>query len=118
MSETKTTSSKSFIAIWLFSLLLGWLGVDRFYRGNIGLGILKLVTFGGFGILALIDLILILTGSMKDKDGRQFDGYEANKNIAWIVSGILLTLCFWFGFFGGGFGGMMAGWGGMMGWGY
>lgn len=48
---------------WVLALLLsiffGSLGVDRFIMGHIGLGILKLVTFGGFGIWWLIDLILI-----------------------------------------------------------
>jgi TM2 domain-containing membrane protein YozV len=117
-SANISVSSKNFLAIWLFSLFLGWLGADRFYRGNLGLGFLKLVTFGGFGIWALIDLILILTGSMKDKDGRLFEGYEANKNIAWIVTGILAVLSFGFGVLGGAFGGMMTGWGGMMGSGY
>jgi TM2 domain-containing membrane protein YozV len=119
MSESNSSaSSKNFVAIWLFSLFLGWLGVDRFYRGNIGLGILKLITFGGFGIWALIDLILILTGSMKDKAGLPFAGYEANKNMAWIVTAVLVVLSFSFGVMGGAFGGMMNGWGGMMGWRY
>ena len=43
------------------SILFGSLGVDRFIMGHIGLGIVKLITFGGFGIWWLIDLILIAT---------------------------------------------------------
>ena len=42
----------------ILSILLGELGVDRFYLGYTGLGILKLITAGGFGIWWLIDLIL------------------------------------------------------------
>lgn len=45
----------------LLSFFFGWLGVDRFYMGHIGLGIGKLLTFGGFLVWALIDFILILS---------------------------------------------------------
>ena len=45
---------------------LGWLGVHRFYTGHIITGILQFLTFGGFGIWVLIDLIMIYTDSFKD----------------------------------------------------
>ncbi|HEX5442111.1 MAG TPA: TM2 domain-containing protein [Ktedonobacterales bacterium] len=54
----------------ILSILLGELGVDRFYTGSIGLGILKLITFGGCGIWWIVDIILIATGSYKDAQGR------------------------------------------------
>jgi len=50
---------KKWIIALLFSIFLGGLGVDRFYMGYVGTGILKLITFGGFGIWYLIDIILI-----------------------------------------------------------
>jgi TM2 domain-containing membrane protein YozV len=53
----------------LLSIFFGGLGIDRFYLGYIGLGILKLLTLGGCGIWALIDLILIATNKMKDANG-------------------------------------------------
>jgi len=62
-------SNKSFIATLLFCLLLGVLGVHRFYVGKIGTGILMLLTFGGFGIWTLIDFILIVSSRFTDEDG-------------------------------------------------
>ena len=47
--------------VWLFSFLLGYLGVDRFVRGQIGLGVVKLITVGGCGVWSLIDWIIALT---------------------------------------------------------
>ena len=46
---------------WVGTFLFGGIGVDRFMRGQIGLGILKLLTVGGAGLWALIDWIIALT---------------------------------------------------------
>lgn len=53
----------------LLSFFLGGLGVDRFYLGYTGMGVLKLLTGGVFGVMWLIDLIQIILGSLKPKDG-------------------------------------------------
>lgn len=44
----------------ILSIFLGYLGIDRFMIGDIGMGILKLVTFGACGILMVIDWFLIM----------------------------------------------------------
>lgn len=61
---------KEWIVALLLSVFLGHLGIDRFYLGYIGLGILKLITFGGCGIWWLIDLILIAADQLKSADGK------------------------------------------------
>lgn len=71
---------KSFLAAWALSLFLGVIGVDRFYLGKVGTGILKLLTIGGFGIWYLIDLILILANVTKDKEGKKLQGYDEKNN--------------------------------------
>jgi TM2 domain-containing membrane protein YozV len=43
----------------ILSVLLGGWGVDRFYVGDIGMGLIKLFTLGGCGVIWLIDLFLI-----------------------------------------------------------
>lgn len=70
MENTQAVSDKGFTAALLLSIFLGGLGIDRFYLGYIGLGILKLITGGGLGIWWLIDIILIATGKLGDKQGR------------------------------------------------
>ena len=58
------------LTLVLLSFFLGALGVDRFYTGHIGLGVLKLLTVGGCGIWALIDFILAVCGKFRDSDGK------------------------------------------------
>lgn len=60
--KNKTTAA-------LLSFFLGALGIDRFYLGYTGLGVLKLLTGGVFGIMWLIDFIRIVIGNLKPKDG-------------------------------------------------
>lgn len=88
---------KDFVVAWLLALFLGFLGVDRFYRGFIGLGILKLITCGGAGLWTLIDLLIIIFTGGRDSTGQQLAGFEKNKKIAWIVTPIVLVIGLIFG---------------------
>ncbi|MBR0206660.1 MAG: TM2 domain-containing protein [Clostridia bacterium] len=48
----------------------GFLGVDRFYLGYVGLGLLKFFTGGGLFVLYILDIVKIAKGTMKDRYGR------------------------------------------------
>ncbi len=71
LSGVKTKGGKDWLVALLLSIFLGSLGIDRFYLGYIGLGILKLITIGGFGIWWLIDVILIATNKLNDSEGKE-----------------------------------------------
>ena len=62
-------SDSSWLVALILCILLGWLGIHRFYVGKAGTGILMLLTGGGFGIWWLIDIILIAVGGFTDKGG-------------------------------------------------
>ncbi|OIJ63563.1 NINE protein [Streptomyces mangrovisoli] len=68
-------SDKSKIVAGVLQLLLGGLGVGRFYIGNVGIGLAQLFTCGGFGIWALVDGIIMLTSdNQTDAQGRILRG--------------------------------------------
>jgi TM2 domain-containing membrane protein YozV len=69
-------SPKSRLAAALLCGLIGALGIHRFYVGKIGTGILMLITLGGLGIWQLIDFIIIVVGSFKDKQGRVLANWQ------------------------------------------
>lgn len=69
----RTMATKNKLTAILLSIFTGGLGIDRFYLGYTGLGVVKLLTMGGFGIWALIDLIMICTGSLRPADGSPWE---------------------------------------------
>ena len=78
---------------------LGTFGVHRFYNKKIGTGILQLLTLGGLGIWALIDLVLILLNKFKmsEKENTSNDqNFEKSKK-DWLIT---FSLCWTLGLFG------------------
>lgn len=92
VETSPTDGERSYMVATMLSLFLGYFGVDRFYMGQIGRGLGKLFTLGGFGIWYMIDLVLIATGASKDGDGRTLVGYERSHKTAWIIIAALWLL--------------------------
>jgi TM2 domain-containing membrane protein YozV len=46
------------LTILLISFLAGYFGLDRFYRGEIALGVIKMITCGGLGVWYLVDVAI------------------------------------------------------------
>jgi TM2 domain-containing membrane protein YozV len=73
----RPTSPKSRTIALVLCFLFGAIGVHRFYVGKVGTGIAMIFTFGGLGIWALVDFIMIITGSFTDIDGKVLLSWEA-----------------------------------------
>jgi len=58
MATSRTDESTYALTVLIISFLGGYFGLDRFYRGQVGWGILKLITMGGGGIWYLVDLAI------------------------------------------------------------
>lgn len=64
---------KSKTTALILSILVGGLGIDRFYLGYTNMGILKLLTGGCLGVLWILDIINISTGKLLPADGSGYD---------------------------------------------
>lgn len=80
VAEDLEFSERSRLAAGILGILLGSLGVHRFYLGNIGIGIIQIVvsviTLGIGGLWGMIEGIIIIAGGRwRDADGRLLKKY-------------------------------------------
>jgi TM2 domain-containing membrane protein YozV len=67
--ENPKTHKKK-VVLLVLSTIFGYSGADRFYTGQIGLGLLKLFTLGGIGVWYFVDMLIVLINSLtKSKEG-------------------------------------------------
>ena len=69
--RSNSVTEKRLLPAFLLLFFLGPFGAHRFYVGKIGTGILMLCTLGGLGIWWLVDLIMMLTGNFREKNGEK-----------------------------------------------
>jgi len=67
-SKSNKSGDNQVIAL-ILAIVVGALGIHRFYLGYTWQGVVQLLTGGGCGVWALIDLIRILTGDLGPKSG-------------------------------------------------
>jgi len=68
-SNSLSSSQQDWLVALLLCFFIGIIGAHRFYVGKNGTGVLMVFTLGGLGIWTFIDLILIIVGKFKNKDG-------------------------------------------------
>ena len=69
--KPNSQSQNQWIVVLLLAFFLGFIGAHRFYVGKNGTGILMILTVGGIGLWVLYDLIIIITGNFKTKEGNK-----------------------------------------------
>lgn len=68
-------SGHYFATTLLYSILLGFLGMDRFCLGQTGTAVGKLLSLGGLGVWWIVDMILLVTNSLQPEDGSNWNPY-------------------------------------------
>ena len=72
-ASSESKGGESQLIALILAIFLGGLGIHRFYLGYMGIGVIQLLTAGGCGVWALIDIILILSDKLGPKDGSYED---------------------------------------------
>lgn len=67
---TPDQSERDWLVTLLLCFFLGGFGIHSFYVGKTAIGVVQLLTLGGCGIWALVDLIMIVVGSYRDGEGK------------------------------------------------
>ena len=70
MAQTADNPAKDWTTALVLCLVLGALGGHRWYTGYKVSAIAQLLTLGGFGFWAFVDLVKIIRGSFVDARGR------------------------------------------------
>lgn len=93
ISTNTNDKPQEFIPTLLFAYFWGIFGIHRFYTGSIGIGVAQLLTFGGCGIWAYADFIMICFNKFKDAQGRNLRNFDQNIGIvAFVLSLIPLVI--------------------------
>jgi TM2 domain-containing membrane protein YozV len=69
-------SSRNGGLLLVLCLLFGIFGAHRFYAGKVGTGVVQLLTFGGLGVWAVIDLLFVLFGEFTDAQGLKVNTWK------------------------------------------
>ncbi|XP_023029549.2 TM2 domain-containing protein 2 amaretto [Leptinotarsa decemlineata] len=68
-------SNQYFTTTLLYSILLGFLGMDRFCLGQTGTAVGKLLTIGGLGVWWIVDIVLLVSNYLTPEDGSNWNPY-------------------------------------------
>lgn len=90
--QCETDDTKSYGTTLLLCFWGGALGLHRIYTGYTLIGILQLLTGGGWGIWTLIDLVSLWLNKFRDANGNQLEGYDTVCVFLTILGCILIPL--------------------------
>ena len=85
-------NKRSYLTAQLLCLFFGLFGFHRIYTGHILIGVIQLLTGGGFFIWSFIDLIMISLGKYVDVQGDELEGYDPKVGITILVIVFLFFL--------------------------